>query len=182
MAALAIGGHLLGTIAGIQASRTGAMAAMFEGQVAAANAKAEAQAHKFNARVAAQQARHTRRAARAEARDFRRAGSALLASRRARAAASGVSATTGSPLMVDEKIISKIEFGADRIIMAGEVVATRQLNEAMLLKHQAKVAKENAKYAMAGARIGASAARLGAYTAIAQGAVGVGNTLVSKYG
>ena len=179
MAALAIGGHILGTVAGIAGALTQEVAAKFEGEVAARNAEAEADAYKFNAKVAEQQARNTRDVARAEAGDFRRSGSAALASRRAQAAGSGVATTMGSPLMVDEAILSEVEFGAARIINQGDIVSTRQLNEATLLKAQAKNARRNALYARQGGRIAAHAARLGVYTSIAQGATSIGNTLAT---
>jgi hypothetical protein len=179
MAALAVGGHLLGTIAGIAGARTQAAAAKFQGQVQAANFKAEAQAYKFNAKVAEQQARNTREVALAHAKDFRRAGSGALSSRRASMAASGVSTSSGSPLLIDEAIATEIEFGAQRILNEGEIVATRQKNEATLLKAQAKNAKRNARFAIQGGQIAASAANIGIYSAIASGATGIGNTLMS---
>lgn len=179
MAALAVGGHVLGTIAGIQGALTEEVAAKFQGKVEAANAIAEADAYKFNAKVADQVAENTRDVARGQAMDFRRAGSARLASRRAQAAAGGVVSTEGSPLIVDQAILSEIEFGATRIVNQGDIVSTRQKNEAALLRGQAKNAKRNALFARQGARIAARAASLGVYTSIAQGAAGVGNTLAT---
>lgn len=184
MAALAIGGHILGTIAGIAAAQTSAAAAKFEGQVAAANAKFEAKAYNFNAKVAEQQAKNTRDVARAEGKDFARAGSAALAGRRAKVAASGVVSSKGSPLMVDEAVLTEIEFGRQRILNKGEIIATRQRSEAALLRAQAKQATQNATLARQGASISAQAAQIGAYSAVAQGAVGIGNTIAnsSSYG
>ena len=177
MTALAVGGHVLGAIAGVQGALTQAVAAKFQGQVEAANAEAQADAYKFNSKVATQMARSTEQVAVAEAGDFRRAGSAALASRRAAAAAGGVSLSEGSPLMVNERILSEVEFGAARIINAGDIVSTRQLNEAELLQAQKRNATRKARIALQGGNLAAKAAGLGVYTAIAGGAVGVGNTL-----
>jgi hypothetical protein len=180
MTALAIGGHILGTIAGIAGANLGAKAAKYEARVASTNFLNEAEAHKFNAKVADQMAENTRDVARAEAMDFRRAGSGKLATRRAQSAASGV--TGQSPLMVEEKILSNVEFGAARIVNAGDIISTRQKNEAQLLRFHAKQAKDNARYARVAGRMSASAAKLGGYTSIAQGAIGIGNTISSSYG
>lgn len=177
MAALAIGGNILGTVAGIMAAHTNAAAAKFQGQVDAYNALAQADAYGFNAKVADQQASNTRQVALAEAGDYRRAGSAALASRRAAVAAGGVVSTSGSPLLVDTNILSEIELGAGRIINRGDIVSTRQKNEATLLRGQAANATRNAKFARQAGNIGAKAANLGVYTSIAQGAIGIGNTI-----
>lgn len=179
MAALAVGGHVLGTIAGIASARTQGVAAQFEGQVAAANARNEAEAYKFNAKVAEQEAKNALDVARAEASDFGRVGSAALASRRAATAASGVVSTSGSPLMVDTAIDTEILFGQARIKNQGEIIATRKRNEARLLRMHAKQAKQNARFAMQGARLGQSAAKIGMYSAVASGAVGIGNTIMT---
>ena len=167
MAALAIGASMLGTAANVAGS-------IMEGNVNAANAIAESRAYKFNSQVAEQQAKNTRQVAVADASDFRRAQQARLASRKAAMAGSGIVATSGSPLLVDEKILANIEFSGARIINEGDIKSTRLLNESTLLKAQAKNARANAGYAKTAGYINAAGAL----------ASGVSNTLstTSKFG
>lgn len=186
-AALQAGGAIYGAITEAQsakeAGKLGVASAMLEAKVAKKNYKFEAAAHKFNAEVARQQAANTRGVGRADANDYRRLNSARLASNRAAAAGSGIVASSGSPLMVDEAIFSEIEFGAARTINAAEIIATRQDNEGVLLDAQARQARKNAMLAMKSGAINAQAARIGAdaaqNAAIARGIQGVGSSLAT---
>lgn len=179
MAALAVGGHILGTMAGIASSRTQEVAAKAQAQAAAYNFRAEAAAAKFNAKVAKQMAAHAKDVARAEAGDFERRQSARLAASRAERGGSGVVNAAGSPLMVEAATVAEVALGRARIIHGGEVASVRLNTQAQLLKAEAKTANINARLAIQSGNIAASGAKLGAFSAVAQGAVGVGSTLSS---
>ena len=169
---------------GLMAGQTGAHAARYQGAVdantalinsenAARSSEARAAADRFNAAVSEQLAESETERAGAEATDFRRAQSARQASSRARLAASGL-ALEGSPLMVDENIFSEIEFGAARLVHAGQVTATRLRNQATLLRRSAdfdtetaintrEAGRKTAQWAVEGGEIRADAARLAGF-------------------
>ena len=148
MAALAIGAAAVGALAGAAGS-------IMQGNAAAANALADAKAHYFNAKVAEQQARNTQEGALADANDYRRLQSSRLAARRAQMGGAGVVASEGSPLLVDESILSNIEFGATRIINEGDIKSVRLRNEATLKRAQARASRRGATYARQAGYIGA---------------------------
>ena len=82
--------------------------------------------------VLRQQARRERAVASREAMDFRRRNSRLEASARARRAASGVSSSTGTPLLTQGALAGEIELGALDILNVGAARATQLQNDARL--------------------------------------------------
>jgi hypothetical protein len=144
---------------------TGAMkahAARYEGAVAANRAlveaenqarmaEARAEADLFNSKVSDQMAGSETERAGAEANDFRKAQSARIASSRAQRAASGL-ALEGSPLMVDEAVFTEVEYGAQRLVHAGQVTATRLNNQGRLLRRSSGFDRETARTVRLAAR------------------------------
>ena len=94
--------------------------------------KAAQQQANYQAAVARQQAERERLIAASNEKDFRRQQSFLMAKRRAAMGASGVEATTGSPLLVSEDFAGETELQALRIRNTGEVGYTRLQQQAGL--------------------------------------------------
>jgi len=95
----------------------------------------------FQAAVAQQQADRERQQADSASQDFRRQQSRVLASRRAAQGASGVDASTGSPLFTSEDFAGEVELNALRIKNGGEVRATRAEQFAALQRASGKNAQ-----------------------------------------
>lgn len=95
----------------------------------------------LQAGVLRQQADHARLVAASDEEDFRRQQSRLMAKRRAALGASGIEASSGSPLLVSEDIAGETELGALRIRAGGEVSATRLEQQAGLLRFAGRAAR-----------------------------------------
>lgn len=87
---------------------------------------------KTQAAIQRQQAERERLQAEADSEQFRDAQQRTLAKRRAILGASGVEATTGSPLLASEDFAGEAELEALKIRNGGEVRATRLEQQAML--------------------------------------------------
>lgn len=120
---------------------------------AAANQRAAAD---FNARMALQQAERERQIAERDADNYRRKQGALMASARARRAASGV-AMTGTPLLADDAMIEEIAMNAETIRRGGQAKAA---------SYQAKAGLE----------------RMRGRNAMTTGFVNTGKSLLKEYG
>lgn len=112
----------------------GAMGAIQQGRAAQ-------QAANYQAEVQEQQAEYERQASAVEASDFRREGHRRRASSFARTGASGVSQTSGSPLMVDEAFVKDVALGSARILHGGEVRGTRLEQQAGLSRAEGKASR-----------------------------------------
>lgn len=108
--------------------------------------EADAAEGEFNARVARQMAKNSIAVADAEARDFRLRGNAAIESQAALQAGSGFM-LEGSPMLVQDVLFGEVELGAARLKHAGEVEATRFVNQAQLLEYGAEVNTINAEVA-----------------------------------
>ena len=102
---------------------------------------AQSKQAKFQAAVARQQAEQARLKSASEEKDFRRRQSRAFATRRAALGASGVEATTGSPLLVSEDFVGEAELQALRIRQGGEVRATRLEQQASLFQAKGRSAR-----------------------------------------
>jgi len=124
---------------------------------AIAAGKAEANAAEFNAEMAQQQAERERQIAARDADDHSRRGSRLLATSRARRAASGVT-SQGSPLLVDESTAAEIELGVQDILAGGAANAYGYQQQAALARARASSARTGA-YLTAGSTLLTGAGR-----------------------
>lgn len=93
----------------------------------------------FQSQVAQQQADRERQIAARDAQNFERSQSRLQAQDRARRAASGISLSTGTSLLVDEDISTEIALGRETIKAGGETRAIRLEQEARLQRQKAGV-------------------------------------------
>jgi len=109
-----------------------------------ANLEDRAAISRFNAEVAENEALSIEQQTRADVSDFKKQQSANVAARRAAQAGEGFTAA-GSPMMVDEAILTAIEFSVARKIHGGRVAATQKRDEAALLRRTAKVEDGNAR-------------------------------------
>lgn len=103
-----------------------------------AQASAQKQAADYNAKVLQQQAVQRQEAANAQASDYRRSEHRKLATSQAARGATGVVATAGSPLLVDEATVREIALGSARYGYEGQVEKIRLQNEAELEKMKGK--------------------------------------------
>lgn len=126
---------IISAVAGIAGSVMSAVGASNQ-------AKAQAQAANYNAQQQEIAAAGERDAAAADAEDARRKGSAARATALAQRGASGV-ALSGTPLLVDEDVVSSIELDASRIAHRGEVSATQRENQAQLDRASARGYKKS---------------------------------------
>jgi hypothetical protein len=120
----------LGAIVGLAGSFLSAAAAKQQ-------ADAQAEAAEYNAKMREIEAASERDTAEAKAEDFRRQEGRKRATAIAQTAASGVT-LEGTPLLVDEAIVSEIELGANRLSHQGDTRATGLENQAELDRTKAK--------------------------------------------
>lgn len=130
------------TIALIGGGLMGAAGSLYKGQAAK-------KAAYFNADVDAQRAAEERDNAAAETQDYIRKGSDTEASQVAAQGGTGVSSSSGSPLMVDANTVRQVALGAARTLQGGEVRANRLQDDAKLQRMQGRSA-EIASYLDAG--------------------------------
>jgi hypothetical protein len=109
-------------------------AAAFSAISAVQQGRAASKQAKFQAQVTDQQAARERQVAAGNEADFRRQQSRLQAQRRAALGASGVKATTGSPLLASGDFAAEVELAALRIREGGDIRATRLEQEAALTR------------------------------------------------
>lgn len=114
----------IAAVASVAGSVMSAVGAMQQSRAQAASAE-------YNAKVSDEQAKAARDAAAVEAEDRRRAGMDQRASAIAARGASGI-ALAGTPLLVDEDILGRIELDAARTRHAGEAKAVQNENQARL--------------------------------------------------
>ncbi len=95
----------------------------------------------YNARQADIDAELALKQSSREETDFRRRQARLLASKRARAGATGMIPTEGSSLLIDQDIASETEIGARRIREGGSIDATQLRNERDLFRNQKEAAQ-----------------------------------------
>ena len=105
-----------------------------------ASARSQAAGFEFQASIQRQQAQREREIAERDADAFRRRQSALLATGRARRAASGV-AVTGTPLLVEEDFIEEAALNEALIRAGGAVRATRLEQSALISRRGAGAAR-----------------------------------------
>lgn len=105
--------------------------------VIGAQTEVQAQTSEFNTKVADQQAKMASDKAAIDARDFRSTLGYKVASARALSANSGFDILEGSPMMVDQDTMARIEFGASRIGYGGMLESSRLRNQAALARTSA---------------------------------------------
>lgn len=135
-------------------SGAGVASGLFSAGNDVANAQNRAQSNEFDALVSEIQARDAIELGRVKASDFKTANSARLATHRAKEGGSGFTAK-GSPMLIDDIALAKIEEGVGRILHDAEVNKSRFLDRATQQKFAAKAEKSNAKRARISGIIGA---------------------------
>lgn len=126
-------------IAVFAAAAVSAYGAVKSGQAQKAAAEAQSEIYR-------QQADRERLNAANAEEDFRRQQAGLMATRRARLAAAGVSPSEGSPLLVSEDFASETELQALRIRSGGALTATRLEQNAALTRFQGSQAQTQSYY------------------------------------
>lgn len=121
-------------IASAAASAVQAVGAIQSGQ-------AQSKQAAYQAQVYQQQAAREREVAASQEEDYRRQQSRLMAARRAALGASGIEASTGSPLLVSQDFAGEAELQALRIRNAGDVSATRLEQQAGLTRAEGASAR-----------------------------------------
>jgi len=123
----------IAAIAGLASAAVGTVSSIAAGQ-------AQANAAEYSADVAQQQAERERLIAERESKDYRRRQSRLLATSKARRAASGVT-HQASPPLVDEATAAEIELGAQDILSGGAATAYGYRQQAALSRSRGRSAR-----------------------------------------
>lgn len=145
---------IIGTVAAVASTAITAYSVYAQGQQ-------QSQANETNARIAEIQAQQARDAARIDAENQALAAKRAQATVRARAAASGIEPSVGSPLLTIMDNARQAELEKQRILHGGELRATGLLSGANVSRSQGAAA--------------ASAGRIGAGINLLSGVSGIAN-------
>ena len=116
----------------------------------AKESRAQADTSRAQADITDQQAVRETQNAEADARNFRIRQNALLATTRARRAASGLKPDTGTSLLTDSDFVKEIALGEATIRNQGQVASTRLDQQADLYRRQARGIEAGIPMASAG--------------------------------